>query len=226
LVLTSAISLILPLAARRVVDNFDDGAGLLDKYFGAALMIVALLGLAAPSTAQIAPTATVLRYRIDAPASNVKARVGFFGIASKTARFPKVSGGIELQPSRLDTIRLDVTLDATALEAGDEVTLKRLKSENFFDVARHPTVRFLGRRMTMTGPVTATIDGDLTARGISRPVTVAVSFANPPAKATGREPIRLNAQTKIDRTDFGMNAYRPIVARSVTITIDAQMVPN
>ena len=42
---TSAISLILPLAARRVVDNFDDGAGLLDDYFGAALMIVALLAL-------------------------------------------------------------------------------------------------------------------------------------------------------------------------------------
>ena len=45
LVVTSAISLILPLAARRVVDNFDDGAGLLDKYFGAALLIVALLAL-------------------------------------------------------------------------------------------------------------------------------------------------------------------------------------
>ena len=45
LVLTSAISLILPLAVRRVVDNFDDGAGLLDQYFGAALLIVALLAL-------------------------------------------------------------------------------------------------------------------------------------------------------------------------------------
>ena len=45
LVLTSAISLVLPLAVRRVVDNFDDGAGLLDQYFGAALAIVALLAL-------------------------------------------------------------------------------------------------------------------------------------------------------------------------------------
>lgn len=45
LVLTSGISLILPLAVRRVVDNFDDGAGLLDEYFGAALIIVALLAL-------------------------------------------------------------------------------------------------------------------------------------------------------------------------------------
>ena len=42
---TSAISLVLPLAARRVVDNFDDGAGLLDEYFGAALLIVAALAL-------------------------------------------------------------------------------------------------------------------------------------------------------------------------------------
>ncbi|MFN4102292.1 MAG: ABC transporter transmembrane domain-containing protein, partial [Pararhodobacter sp.] len=45
LVVTSAISLILPLAARRVVDNFDDGAGLLDQYFGAALLVVAGLAL-------------------------------------------------------------------------------------------------------------------------------------------------------------------------------------
>ncbi len=190
------------------------------------LVLAVMLVLAAPTAAQVSPSVSVLRYRIDAPKSNVKARVGFFGIASKTARFPKVNGGIDLQPSRLDTIRLDVTLDTTALEAGDEVTLKRLKGENFFDVKRHPTVRFLGRRMTMTGPITATIDGDLTARGVSRPVTLAVSFANPPAKATGREPIRLSAQTKIDRTDFGMDAYRLIVAKTVTITINAQMVPN
>lgn len=190
------------------------------------LWLATMLALSAPSAAQTGPSASLLRYRIDAPRSNVKARVGFFGIASKTARFPKVSGGIDLQPSRLDTIRLDVTLDATALEAGDDVTLKRLKGENFFDVERYPNVRFLGRRMTMTGPVTATIDGDLTARGTTRPVTLAVSFAEPPAKASGREPIRLSAQTKIDRTDFGMDAYRVIVARTVTITINAQMTPT
>jgi polyisoprenoid-binding protein YceI len=166
-----------------------------------------------------------LRYRIDAQHSDVHARVGFFGIASKTARFPEVTGGIELDPAHLDSVRLDVSLDATALEAGDSVTLKRLKGQDFFDVEHHPQVRFVGRSMTMTGPVTAVVSGDLTARGTTRPTTLSVSFTAPPAKATGREPIRLSGRAKIDRTAFGMTAYRLIVAKTVTISIDAQMVP-
>lgn len=131
-----------------------------------------------------------------------------------------------LRPKRLDTIQLNVDLDATALAAGDTITLARLKGPDFFDVERHPTVRFVGRTMAMTGPVTAQINGDLTAKGITRPVVLAVSFCKPPASATGEEPIQLTAQAKIDRTEFGMKAYRFIVAKTVTITINAQMVPR
>lgn len=181
-----------------------------------ALALLALAGNAPPQT---------LRYRIDAPHSDVHARVGFFGIASKTARFPAISGGIELDPAHLDSVKLDVTLDATALEAGDAVTLKRLKGPDFFDVDHHPQVRFVGRSMAMTGPVTALVSGDLTAKGVTRPTTLTVSFTQPPAKATGREPIRLSGRAKIDRTAFGMTAYRLIVAKTVTISIDTQMVP-
>lgn len=167
-----------------------------------------------------------LRYRIDAQHSDVHARVSFFGIASKTARFPAISGGIDLDPAHLESVKLDVTLDATALEAGDSVTLKRLKGPDFFDVEHHPQVRFVGRSMTMTGPVTAVVSGDLTAKGVTRPTTLAVSFTAPPAKANGREAIRLSGRAKIDRTAFGMTAYRLIVAKNVTISIDTQMVPT
>lgn len=167
-----------------------------------------------------------LRYRIDAQHSDVHARVGFFGIASKTARFPAISGGIELDPAHLESVKLDVTLDATALEAGDTVTLKRLKGPDFFDVEHHPQVRFVGRSMTMTGPVTAVVSGDLTAKGVTRPTTLDVSFTAPPTKATGREAIRLSGRARIDRTAFGMTAYRLIVAKNVTISIDTQMVPT
>ena len=166
-----------------------------------------------------------LRYRIDVQHSDVHARVGFFGIASKTARFPAITGGIELDPAHLESVKLDVMLDATALEAGDQVTLKRLKGPDFFDVEHHPQVRFVGRSMTMSGPVTAVVSGDLTVRGVTRPTILNVSFTAPPAKAIGREAIRLSGRAKIDRTEFGMTAYRLIVAKSVTISIDTQMVP-
>ena len=184
----------------------------------AALALTLLL-----ATAAATPT---YRFRLDEATSNVNARVAFFGLASKTAHFPKMSGGITLSPDRLDVIDLDVTLDARALTAGDSVTLGRLRGEKFFDVEHYPVVRFSGQRMAMTGPVTATVAGEIMARGVTHPATLTVIFAQPPARATGREPISLSARTTIDRRAFGMTAYSLIVGRKVTITIDARMMPG
>jgi len=166
------------------------------------------------------------RYRIDPAGSQVSAKVAFFGLASKTAGFPEMSGGIALEPDRLDAIDLDVTLDARRLVAGDSVTLARLKGPSFFDVEHYPTVRYVGRRMTMRSDRTADVEGEITARGVTRPAILAVTFDRPPAAATGREPISLTGRTTIDRRQFGMTAYSLIVGRHVTITIRARMVPN
>lgn len=166
------------------------------------------------------------RYQIDPARSEVSAKVGFFGIASKTARFPQMTGQIALAPERLDTIDLDVEIDARRLTAGDSVTLARLKGKDFFHVERYPTVRFSGQWMQMTGPVTATVAGAVTARGVTRPATLAVTFRDPPARATGRDPVELSARTVIDRRDFGMTAYSAIVGKKVTITIKARMTPG
>lgn len=183
----------------------------------AVLLVVPFLLGAAPTTQ---------RYALDGSSSQVSAKVAFLGLASKTARFPQISGRIALAPERLDTIDLDVELDARALTAGDKVTLARLKGKDFFDVERFPTVRFSGRRMQMSGPVTATVAGEVTARGITRPATLTVTFRDPPARATGRDPVELTARTVIDRREFGMTAYSAIVGKKVTITIRARMVPN
>lgn len=183
-----------------------------------ALCLIAplLIGAASPS----------YRYQIDTTRSEVSAKVGFFGIASKTARFPQMSGRIALSPEKLDTIDLDVEIDARRLTAGDSVTLARLKGKDFFDVERYPTVRFAGKQMQMTGPVTATVAGEVTARGVTRPATLAVTFRDPPARVTGRDPVELTARTVIDRREFGMTAYSAIVGKKVTITIKARMTPG
>ena len=183
-----------------------------------ALCLIAplLIGAASPS----------YRYQIDAARSEVSAKVGFFGIASKTARFPQMSGQIALSPEKLDTIDLDVEIDARRLTAGDAVTLSRLKGKDFFDVERYPTVRFAGKRMQMTGPATATVAGEVTARGVTRPATLAVTFRDPPSRVTGRDPVDLTARTVIDRREFGMTAYSAIVGKKVTITIKARMTPG
>ena len=183
-----------------------------------------MLALAALATIGAAPAA--YRYQLDSTGSTVIAKVSFLAIGSKTARFPVMKGSIRITPERLDDIDLDVELDARALTAGSKGDTTTLRGPDFFDVARHPAVSFSGHRMTMTGPVTARLDGTITARGISRPATLAITFRDPPARASGRDPVHLRATAAIDRRQFGMTAYGWAVGKTVKITIDARLVPG
>ncbi|MDE2412175.1 MAG: YceI family protein [Sphingomonadales bacterium] len=166
------------------------------------------------------------RYQLDSSRSAIDARVTVLGFAKKSAQFPRMSGGIVLSPGQLGAISLDVAVDARALSTRDKTVGEQLKGPDFLDVARHPLVSFSGQHMTMTGPTTAQVSGLMTARGTTRPATLKVTFASPPAEATGRDPVQITAQTTIDRRQFGMNGYSMVVGRDVTITINARMVPD
>lgn len=183
-----------------------------------ALPVLAMLLAAA------APAA--LRYAVDTPRSEVTAKVAFLGLASKTARFPKMMGVASLAGRDPETLALDVTIDASALEAPDEVTLKRLRGERFFWVEKYPTVRFVGQGMAMKDAVSGTVAGKLTARGVTRPVTLAVRFATNPRQAAAGAQLAITGETTIDRRDFGMTAYPLIVGRKVAIRISAVVVPQ
>jgi polyisoprenoid-binding protein YceI len=162
------------------------------------------------------------RFRIDPTHTTITARVSFFGLASKTAGFPVVSGTIALDPARPDAVALSIVLDARQLTAGDPVTLARLKGPNFFAVAQYPEIRVTGTHMELTGGA-ARITGTLTARGVTRPIVLAVRFDQPPRH--GRA-IALSATTTIDRREFGMTAYRFIVGSKVRIAIAARLTPE
>lgn len=167
----------------------------------------------------------MLNYRVDSATSDVAAKVAFLGIGSRTAGFPAVSGAVRLSPAAMDEIDLNVRIDARQLKASDQLTTDRLRGKFFFDVANHPVVSFSGQTLTMNGATSGTVKGDLTARGVTRPVTLAVTFSAPPARANRREAIGLIGTTTINRRDFGMTAYSLIVRKQVTITIKARLVP-
>jgi polyisoprenoid-binding protein YceI len=184
------------------------------------LLFLPLILLLAPAAVES------LRYTVDGPQSAVSAKVAFFGVASKTAQFPKVSGTAVVVPTQPDALHLDVTLDARALTAPDTVTLNRLKGEKFFWVEKYPTVRFVGDGIKLTNATGGTIAGKLTARGVTQPVTLSVTFDRPPAGLAKGEALTITGSTEIDRRKFGMTAYSLIVGRKVDITIKARMVPG
>ncbi|MCB2087262.1 MAG: YceI family protein [Sphingomonadaceae bacterium] len=189
-------------------------------------MLARLLVLPLACLLLIGANGLQLRYALDPDASDVSAKVAFFGLASKTARFPKVSGQVRLAPDNPADIALDVTLDARALVAPDKVTQERLRGEKFFWVEKYPTVRFVGSDLQLTSDRKGKVTGQLTARGVTRPVTLAVIFDTPPAKAQPGEAIQLSGETTINRRDFGMKSYSLIVGKDVTIGLKARMVPR
>ena len=185
------------------------------------IALAALIALLQPGAA----LAGDLRYVIDRSASHVDARVAFFGIASKTAKFPDMSGTFNLSFADLEALDMVVDIDARTLTTGDSQT-KTLRGKSFFDVAHHPTVHFVGRRLKMTGEKTAEVEGQITARGITRPITLKVAFSVPPFSTGGTQPISIVGTGVIDRRQFGMTAYPWIIGALVNVTIRARMVPG
>lgn len=165
------------------------------------------------------------RYTLDASASNVSAKVPFFGLASKTARFPRMQGAVTIVPGAPERAVIDVTFDATAIEAPDSVTLARLRGEKFFWVEKYPTIRFVGRSLALSSPTHGTVSGELTARGVTRPAKLDVTFTADPLAMQGK-PVSFTGTTTIDRREFGMKAYQLLVGNKVDITLKARMVPR
>lgn len=186
--------------------------------FALAFAAACLLGAASPAAT---------RYVVDDAASSVSARVAFFGLGSKTAGFPDLSGTARLSTADPQQIDLDVSIDARTLTAPDKTTRERLRGERFFWVEKYPTVRFQGNRMVLRPDGrNGTVQGRLTARGVTKPVTLTIAFDKPPATIGPNSPITLTGETRIDRYDFGMKSYSLIVGRNVTIKLEARLRPT
>jgi len=189
---------------------------------GAAIRMILLPLLAVFALANIgAPQ----RYVLDASASNVSAKVPFFGLSSKTARFPRMQGAVTIVPGAPQRAVIDVTFDATAIEASDDVTLARLRGDKFFWVEKYPSVRFVGRSLKMASAARGTVSGELTARGVTKPQTLTVTFDADPLAQVGK-PVSFTGTTTIDRRQYGMKSYQLVVGNKVDITLKARMVPR
>jgi len=174
----------------------------------------------------LANSSPALIYTLDASASNVSAKVPFFGLSSKTAEFPEMTGRVTIVPGQPEQAIIDVTFDATALEAPDSVTLSRLRGEKFFWVEKYPSVRFVGKSLVMTSATKGTVSGQLTARGVTQPQVLDVTFDTDPLTAAEGRPVTFTGTTKIDRRKYGMKSYQLIVGNKVDIKLRARMLPR
>jgi len=103
-------------------------------------------------------------------------------------------------------------------------------SPDFFDVENFPTVTFTSTDVTLNDDATATVNGELTLRGVTQPITATGTWQAPSADAFGNTRAHLQLDTTIDRTEFGLNWNMPLpaggnaLANEVTLTVDIALV--
>lgn len=180
------------------------------------------------ATATAAPPKT--SWKIDPTHTNVEFAIRHLMIATVRGRFGDVAGTVQLDAENPDASAVDVTINVASIDTRVADRDAHLRSADFFDVEHFPVITFKSRRVTAAGGGDLRVEGDLTIRGVSKPVTL-----NATEEGRGRDPwggdrAGFSATTKIRRSDFGLTWNQVLetggiaVGDEVKISIDLEVV--
>ena len=183
-----------------------------------------LITLAIATALSSAAFAAPETYTIEGTHTYPRFEYSHFGYSTQLSRFDKTSGTITLDRAA-KTGSVDVTIDATSVDSGYPLFNSHLQGEDFFDTAKYPTITYKSTKVNFDGDKPATIEGNLTVKGITKPVTLKVeSFLQMPHPMKKKDALGANAVTKVKRSDFNMGKYAPHVGDEVTIEIAVEAV--
>jgi polyisoprenoid-binding protein YceI len=192
---------------------------LLAALFPIALVVpAALLAQASPEPAAVKAGT----YAIEPAHTLVQFGVNHFGFNNFFGTFPNASGSLTLDPKALASAKLDVSIPVDRVSTTNATLDGELKSADWFDAAKYPTIRFVSTQVTQTGARTARITGTVTMHGVSKPMTLNATFGgagvNPMSKTFTAG---FQATGTLNRSDFGVTKYVPMVSDAVTLNITA-----
>jgi len=147
-----------------------------------------------------------------------------FGYSNQVSRFDKTSGKIVLDRAAKSG-SIDVTIDTTSVNTGHTLFNSHIQGEDFLDTKKFPTITFKSSKLNFNGDTLASVDGNLTIKGVSKPVKLEVtSFKCMPHPMAKKEACGANAVTKIKRSEFNAGKYAPNVSDDVTLTIPVEAI--
>ena len=190
------------------------------------IAVVSMLALFATVPA-LAQTAT---WTIDPNHSTAQFSVRHLGISNVRGNFTKVAGTVVLNEKDISQSQVSASIDVSSVDTRVEMRDKDLRSPNFFDVEKYPTIEVKSKKVVSDGGKLQLI-GDLTIHGTTREVTLDVDGPTPEMTDPWGNPRRgISATTAINRKDFGLlynkllGTGEAMVGDNVKIQIDAEFV--
>jgi polyisoprenoid-binding protein YceI len=171
-----------------------------------------------------------MKWNIDPSHSTAEFSVRHMMITNVKGRFGKLEGTVEYDPAHPELSKFEATIDAASIDTRDEKRDAHLRSADFFDVENHPKLTFTSREVKKTEDGFTAV-GDLTMRGVTKPITLEIEGPTEPTKDPwGNTRIGASAHAKINRKDWGLNwnaaleAGGVLVGETVKINLEVSLV--
>lgn len=189
-----------------------------------AVAALSSAGLAqAPSAAAVGPNT----WTIDANHTASQFSVKHLMVSTVRGQFNKTTGMIEWDGKDPKTMSVSVAIDPATVDTRVEMRDNDLRSANFFDVAKYPTITFVSKKVEPAGAGKLKMTGDLTMHGVTKEIVLDVEGPSAPMKQGQNLRMGASASVKINRHDWGLTYGRvvegaAVVGDEITITIDIE----
>lgn len=167
-------------------------------------------------------------WTIDGAHSAASFSVRHFGVSTVRGSFTKITGAILIDDKNIANSNVDVTIDASTVNTANEGRDKHLKSADFFDVEKFPTMTFKSKKVESAGAGRLRVTGDFTLHGVTKEVVLDVEGPTPPFNMGRGIKRGASGTTKVNRRDFGLVWGQLVegvaaVGDEITITIDLEL---
>jgi polyisoprenoid-binding protein YceI len=165
------------------------------------------------------------QYRLDHDHWSVLFDVDHLHYSRFVMRFDKATAELDVDARGLEAAHVTATLDASSVDTNVPQLNSIVAGSQMFDAQRNPTIHFDGAGWTRTGERSGTLTGALTIRGVTRPVTLDVTFNGAaPDPLTKQDKLGFSAEGTFKRSDFGLSTWYPAVGNDVHVRIQAEFV--
>lgn len=176
-----------------------------------------------PPTTDLA-TAVSGKYTLDPNHTSITFKVLHMGLSNYTGRFNKVSGDMNFDAKEPAKSTLNVSIDPTSVDVNHPKLNEEISTQDVnLDSAKYPAITFVSKSVTKLSDTQGTVLGDLTLHGVTKPVTLNVSFIGHGINPMSKKPmLGFSATGAIKRSDFGMTSWAPFVGDDVKIQIETE----
>lgn len=165
-------------------------------------------------------------YALDSDHGKITWSVSHLGFSTYKGQFVNVDADLTLDPANPSAATLTATIPLTEVDSNSDGLDAHLQTADFFDTANHPVATYVSRSVTVdpTAPDRATVIGDLTLRGVTRPVTMTVRFNQAGPSMGGAYRAGFDGEATIKRSDFGINYALPVLGDEVSLHIEGEFI--